>query len=243
MRLTVILLLLGAVQTIYAQTITPKWNIDEEKEKMIITYNLPRSNNDIPAFYNVNLIVKIGEEEVETKTFAKKSDVGNWIKEGEGLEIEWLLYEDIIDDDLDLLIVEIEATRKESGDPPPRKPILEAVIAGAGAGLVTYSAIEFFNIESENEDLIGGYQAENVYSTDPDYRGEYDVLNDKYRQNQYIMIGAGTLIVVGGALLLLQNKKIKQWKQTGNISITPLVQPDFSGRKNTKMGVGLAYRF
>ena len=228
-----------------------KWEFDGPK--MIITYDLI-SPDGIDRTYDLRVSIDLGNDQFTptkgvlgiNKQRAGKARVIEWYFTRSGKSEEELNVDDLKvsveainpippfkDKNPQKIIKEEEDKPVVITDPVVKKPsiILPASVAGAGLGV----AVLGFVTEGKAKDLYKIYEAHTVESVQRE--ADYNAANNKHKSAQYLQIGGGVLVGVGGFLLYRTMKK----RKSGDFSVVPVL--DDAPLYGWSSGMGIRYSF
>lgn len=233
----------------FAQITNVKTRINDEQDKVTITYDLAR--NPGITFYNIKLKITLDGEVVPATGLS--GDLGPQVTAGLGKKVIWDVTKDLSEISGELLV---DVTTDSKPTSAPCRPI-NAVPAYAGLGTVAASGLGL---------LIGGITLQNtsgelydVYKNNLDPNSEvynelsrddhYAEANKKHKTGIGLMSGGGAVMAIGGAILLTRVIKIKKYnrdcqrRSTGMIDHFDLQPTIVSTGTSPGFGMGLTYKF
>ncbi len=235
-------------QTAFSQISNVKTRINDEQDKVTITYDLARDPKI--TFYHIKVKITLDNELVTATGLT--GDVGIQVTSGLGKKIVWDVTKDLSEISGEL---KVEVTTDSKPVNPPCRPI-NAVPAYAGLGTVAASGLGLLigglSLQNTSAELYDVYKT-NLSPDNPVYaelsrEDHYAEANKKHKTATALMSGGGAIMVVGGAILVTRLIKIKKYNRdcsrrmgfVPDIDIQPAV---VSAGIAPGFGLGLTYRF
>lgn len=232
-----------------AQITNVKTRINDEQDKVTITYDLARDPKI--TFYNIKLKITLDGELVTATGLS--GDLGGQVTAGLGKKVVWDVTKDLSEISGEL---KVDVTTDSKPQNAPCRPI-NAVPAYAGLGTVAASGLGL---------LIGGLSLENqsgelydIYKTNLDPESavyaelsradHYAEANKKHKTGTALSAGGGAIMVIGGAILVTRLIKIKKYNRdcarkmgfVPNFDLQPTIVS--AGGSTPGFGLGLSYKF
>jgi hypothetical protein len=212
----ILAILTGFTNLVRSQTTPPVVSnvitqVSEDRDKVTVTYDLARR----PGSSQYNVVVRITLDGEVVEAPALSGDVGPNVTSGYGKRIVWDVLKDLSELSGSL---KIEVTAKSNApDCVPIKTIpVYAGLSGAGAaGLALI--LSGLKLESDSKEIYDVYKN----NLDPNAsvfaqtsREEfYQDANSKHKKGTWLSVGGGTVIVVGGVIMVSRLIQINKYNK------------------------------